>query len=794
MPNEIPVWKDSLTLAAEIAAWDHEKIGRLLSFAEMSQIAGGLLWFDDGDAIDRISDCIVLTEYANSVCKEISINSSIEPGHIKFAFFRSFYHTELFVDIGQSDLETIEDLLNNALINKLARSPIRLGRTLYDRYNNNFTIDRVDHLSQGDTERLLSDTEQGVYQYGYDLTGPLGIVKSQEIRRFYASNSIPLWHCDNIGCQHLHKVSLSDRHGHIVELINQIDSYCNKVSGSPSQWSAAMGNVSDEFIDPDYGDLFIIVQEQFSKSEKSAILSDLLDKEESRIALWTTVKDKIKKARYSKPRSEFINQLSEEEISQLILTCTNDDIIKTIDNLIRSDVIVVPATEIRASKTGVTSINSRCEVSSLGIRSFSQNPIAKMAELIWDAYDEAELLGELSWRALKSAGTATPGTVLQYLNSKSPYEAVLELVLSSSEVTQYIMSMICLELYGGEPNEVIADRVLWKFGFSVPRYGKEYPTLLRNLDGFRSVLLGKSTPFDEVAREHIRSSGVNLFVNLEHFLESLIAYNVWLFQNDHFEDRFVFEPCKSVESVAKTLGYVAEFSWNERGGNTLGVLLVYLAESVKWMEGLKKLDLEEFKRPEEDYPHYAYPDDNLFPFHFKQFWANCDKTELSKYIDAYVDVANIFLRSELASVRNGLDHYRVPSRFPTLDSMTACESRLRQAVSAAEIKGLYPKIWWMKTRLFDVTGRYEETMADQLGCEIKLSYPTVLKAIKEVNFGMPALIPYGNLLGQANSSIVFEIKEESHYSIIWKDYPIRRADLPKFDPSEDRAGVEKVGK
>ncbi len=794
MSNEIPVWKNSVTLAAEIADWDREEADRLLAFIYMSRLAGGLLWFDDGEAIEQISECIVLTDYANSVWAKLAIDNDTDRSNVKFAFFRSFYHTDLFVDIKDSNFVRIREIFDSALKTKAARSPVRFGRVLYDRYNNNFHVERVDHLSQADTERLLLDTEQGVYQYGHDLIGPLGIIKSQEIRRFYANTTIPLWHCDNIGCQHLHGVSLSDRQGHIAELVNKIESYCKKVSGSPSQWSVAISNVNDEFVDPDYGDLFIIIQEQFSKPERSAILSDLLDKDDSNAKLWEIIKARIKRSRYSKPRSEFINGLSAEEVSQLILSCDNYNIIQAIDSLIRSDVIVVPATEIRVSKTTITSIESRCDVSSLGMRSFSQNPIARMAELIWDAYAEAGILGELSWRALKSAGAATPGTVLQYLNSKSPREAVLELILSSSDVTQYVLGMICLELYDNEPNEVIADRILWKFGFSVPRYGREYPTLVRNLDSFRSVLLGQQAPFDEAAREQIRSSGVNLFVNLEHFLESLIGYNIWLLNNDHFEDRFVFESRKFIEAVGQVIGQVNEFSWNEAGGNTLGVLLVYLAESVKWMESLKRLDSEGYQREEGEYPHYAYPGDTLFPFHFKSFWANCDRTELSKYVDAYVDVVNIFLRSDLASVRNGLDHYRVPPRFPTLDTMTACESRLRQAVSSAEIKGLYPKIWWMKTRLIDVTGRYEETLVDQLGCEIKLSYPAILKAIKEVGFGEPALIPYGNLLGQANSSIIFEIKEESHSSTMWKDYPIRRGDIPKFDPLEDGGGVEKAGK
>ncbi|SEL11710.1 hypothetical protein SAMN05216382_1526 [Sphingomonas palmae] len=784
MNSDNPMWKNSVTLRKQLDEWTDDNIASLASLYNVSLIFGGLLWSDDVNTLNEIADCISLTPYAEGVWQSCPIDVTASPYLAKLAFFQSFYHTDLFVDVIATDFKRIREIVDASIKGKIARSPSRFGRSLYDRYNSMFDMLRADHLSVSDTERLLNSTDQGVYQYGNDVLGPLGLLNSPETRNFRASRSLPLWHCDNVGCNHLHDVSLSDHQGQLRQVINQIDSYCDRVMGPPSHWSAAISMKSDEYIDDDYGDLFIIIQEQFSKEERIALLSELLDRPDPKELLWPIIKSSFKKTEYQKPRSDFLAAISSEHINHLILVNDNIDLIFSIDSLIKIDAIIVPSTEVRRARTNHSSLSSRCEISSLGIRSAGINPIIKTAQIVWEAYDENGSLSELSWRALKAAGPATPGTVLQYLNAKSPKEAISDLVLCSSEISQYIMNSLIIELYDDETNDALSDRILWKLGFDVPRYGREHSNLLRNLDLFRDVLIEQSGPLDEIAREKIRSSGVNLFVHLENFLENLISYNVWLFSNDHYNDSFIYKYRLALECVPKVIGPIGDTSWNPLGGNTLGVLLSYLSASLTWMEGLLKSDPLAIKRPDEDYPHYSHADDKLFPFHYTEFWGNSDKTELARYIDAYKDATNSFLRSGLAAVRNGIDHYRAPERFPTVESMLLCEMKLRQAVFSTDVKGIYPKTWWMNNRLYDSNGRYEETLFDQSGKITKLSYPTVLKGIREITFGEAAIIPHGNLIGQSNSSIVFVVREESHASKMWDNYPARKGPEPKFDPQE----------
>jgi hypothetical protein len=783
------VWRNSTTLRAEIDPWASDEIEHLLELSHLSQICSSILWSDDQLITDEICESITLSDHARKILAEVPDLQNFPGKTATLAFFISFYHLDIFIDINKSSATEIADVLSKHLSSGRIKIASRFGRRLYDKYNKDFNLPRADHLSVESTALLLRDTEQGVYQYGYNITGPLGILQSQEARRVRGSRKVPLWHCDNIGCNHLHEVALSDYSVPLRRAVSLIESHAENTMGPPSHWGAVMAVMKDDLLDDRYGDLFIFLQEQFSRGEKSLILLGLLGRETCKASIWDLIKFHFNKQEYSKPPADFVGTLSDEHLSQIIFSCSNEDIIATIDGLINKGDIAIPSTEVRLARTRLSESEATCAVSSLGIRSSEANPIVRMATAIWFAYDDADSLTELSWRALKAAGPATPGMVLQYLNSRSPREAVNELILCSSDITQFIKDILIIELHDDEDAAHLCDRLLWKFGFDVPRYGKEYQNLVRNLDIFRDELSQQSHPFSELTREKIRSSGVNLFVHLENFLEIMISYNVWLFSKDHFEGKFIYEPKEAIAAVGSVIAVSDDILWNSSGSNTLGVLLSYLAASVKWLESLFAQNQEMVSRPPSHYPHYSSEDDNLFPFHNMPFWANCDQSELRNYVSGYSEVASAFLRSELALVRNGLDHYRAPDKFPSLEKMMICEMQLRQAAFSADAKSFFPKTWWMQTRLYNLNGQYEEMFMDQSRRELRLSYPTVLKGIREVTFGIPTIIPHGNLLGQANSSVIFSIKEQSEASLMWSDYPYRRPDAQLFEQNEPSTEV-----
>src|SRR4051794_38875961 len=83
------------------------------------------------------------------------------------------------------------------------------------------------------------------------------------------------------------------------------------------------------------------------------------------------------------------------------------------------------------------------------------------------------------------------------------------------------------------------------------------------------------------------------------------------------------------------------------------------------MNSLPQSDRQVLARPDEDLPHYSDDQQIPFPFRHKALWADADLAELRRYIDGYSGVVKLLQRSNLAYVRNGIDHSREEHKFPS---------------------------------------------------------------------------------------------------------------------------------
>lgn len=164
-------------------------------------------------------------------------------------------------------------------------------------------------------------------------------------------------------------------------------------------------------------------------------------------------------------------------------------------------------------------------------------------------------------------------------------------------------------------------------------------------------------------------------------------------------------------------------------------------------------------------------------------WANADPSELERSIRYFREFANLVLRSEMASVRNGLDHFRKPADFPSVNAMLACESRVRQAVETADVRRFAPKRWWLTRRERNYWGQVVEIFGDERRNEVEARYPSVLMGLREAGYGEAVVIAPGNLLGEANATIMFKVQEESAYLDMWKNYPARPVAAESPEPA-----------
>ncbi len=223
------------------------------------------------------------------------------------------------------------------------------------------------------------------------------------------------------------------------------------------------------------------------------------------------------------------------------------------------------------------------------------------------------------------------------------------------------------------------------------------------------------------------------------------------------------------------------FFWSKDGGNTLGVLLLYLSKTINWVSSLTDCSRSEFNRAESEFPHYTSDTSTPFLFRHTQLWADADLNELKIYTERFSSISKLILQANLAEIRNGIDHHRDESSFPDNDKMLACSSRLQQAFESADINRFFPKYFWLATRESTRFGVIKYTYHEHAGRELVIYGPPSASGLPSKIYRDPVIIAPFNLLGYPNSQIIFKAKESSPYSDYWNGYPRRRKIKPSVD-------------
>lgn len=710
----------------------------------------------------------------------------IPPETALYALFGHFFHHDFLIDLDRSDLDAVRNVLNDEMMAGRIKYPYRFGRTIYDRFNNSVRHDRTDFLEHEEVAQLLSDTPHGVYQVGTLLSGPLGFLTSQEARFLPPNLLLPLWHCSDTGCSQLHYVTLRPPPIPLTRAYGELETILVREDGPESEWEGSVMRLHRHNRWPrgrPYFDLPALIGDSVFGDERTALVEAALAGSEGpflRAVLGTPPR---KRRTAEGTARQVAERLGEADQLQLLLLLSDQQLIHLLDRAAWSTGLTLPPQEVRTPKLSpprLRSLDASAELSVFGVRAARPVPLASFVSSIWDSYEKRGVLDELGWRLTRRVGQPDRSTLADYLRQHDPAEAVRELILSSMPITLLMAEKLELELRQEDSVDALIERFLWKAGFNPSRYDGEYSRLRARLIQFNEVLLKTGIVRDEGDREAIRSVGVNLFVSVEHFLEQLIAFNTWLLASDHFGGtHFRYEPTQAVALVGSVLGSdvaVGDFrvAWNRDGGNTLGVLMQYLSRLSEWMSRLPDADRSQIARPEREFPHYAADPERPFPFRHTALWADSNTSELRRFVEGFNSISIQLARSNLAGIRNGLDHQRDAAGFPSVDEMLASVARMRDAFDLADVGRYIPKIYWMTRVTTDRYGRVEYQLEDYMGRSLTLHGPTLVRGNYVPQREAPVIVAPGNLLGQPNAELGFAPSAESPYSDYWKGYPRRR--------------------
>jgi len=744
----------------------------------------------DYRANSRWPEMLTLTEGGQSHLELLTgIRDKFGEPDFYLALFGHFYHHDLIFDWKQCDITAIGHLLDNELRDRSCLLPHRFGRYLYDRFNDMGTADRTDHLLPEQVADLLRDAPQGVYQCFGFVSGPLGLLRSQEFRYLPPSLSLPLWHCSDTGCNALHGVSLRPPSIPLVKALQEIAKTFDDTLGPAAEWELPLARrhrntALDDFEQGRrYNDLPVLLAETIIGAERTELVARALRTDHAGSIRGAIVRATGSERIAAGSPEDVAERLGTQEQLQLLLLLPDTDLIALVDKGAAQHQIKIPIGEVRQARQSPRRFahnDSESELSAFGLRSISDNPWATLVGIICRAYTSANLWDDLEWR-LRTAPEASVNEQLCALaRGRGPGWVVEELIFKSKPITEFVCREcdICVdEVLSAEPPPT--ERLLWKLGFNPPTFADHIPRLMNRLSRFTETLVTIGTLTSEEDRERIRGVGVNLFVSVEDFLERLISFNVWLLKSDHFLDKFRFEPAEARKGITEALGQElvdgdSIVRWKGEGGNTIGTLMRYLDESVRWMESLLEADKDVLLRLESDLPFFADNVNRRFPFRHLELWADADRSELGFYVERFRRIAKFLQQAQLACVRNGLDHHREESQFPSLDLMLGGVARLREGVEAADTQRYFPKLYWLENQSESQYGWKLYEFSDYASRRMALYGPRMVLGMPKIVFNSPWIIAPGNLLGTPNANLLFSFHQTTEYTQYWAGYPRRR--------------------
>lgn len=385
----------------EAALKEVPALDRLRDLFCLWKIWRNLIYPEGYTAPKELVDLVKWSAHATPVLEQFKDQRQDSPSDFALALLTCFYHHDLFVDWQETDTAGLRALLDHELRIRRARLPYRFGRTLYDRFNDPKVLKRTDHLQADEARLLLEDTPPGVFQIGSLLTGPLGLLDSQDSRYLPPSRTLALWHCSDTGCKALHSVKLLPPRIPAINWFDDIKNHLTESIGPASEWHSSLRDLARDKAGTEgrlYYDLPVILAEAIVGDERTTLLARALRGPNGDTLRKTLERSPRKKTDGLGTPEEMVTHYSPEEQHQLLLVLSDEHLVQLLDDAIIDDAIKVPIGECRTTKVRPPHAHHEdrpSAISSLGIRSYRKPAPANLVAEILSAYKEENQLTEL---------------------------------------------------------------------------------------------------------------------------------------------------------------------------------------------------------------------------------------------------------------------------------------------------------------------------------------------------------------------------------------------------------------
>ncbi|KDN56532.1 hypothetical protein [Flavobacterium seoulense] len=758
-----------------------EFINKFSSLFSIKLLLGRCIIDEKYELNPEFNDLIILTKSGQKIFdtiikKKISVD---KPQNIKLVIFLEFYHHDLFIDIEKININSIEIILDKEIKSKKIRYPWIYGRTLYDKYFKIFS-NQSKILSADETTKLLKDTPQGVFQVGKYIVGPIGLLKSENLRFNSPQRNVKLYHCSDSSCTAFHKTLLKT--ANLFELIqNEVDKLIPKEESS--EWNMVYSEtieIKNEYYDFDsLNEINLLIVNAFGKKELMLLMSNIINSSKS-------FREKLpKNENFVGSANSIVEKLDKAELYQLLLLEKDDVIVEYLEKMISLNEVVIPATEIREVKflntSGFYNISHQCN--KLGFRSVSNNNLAinRLNKLILDVNSDDSTKQILEWKLRFYEFETLKEKIEAYTRVTDPAKVVKETILSGPLQITKVFEKIYgnFELPNNEESENnLINKVLWKLGFDINIYPNTINDFWNKLEDFKDTVRSVKS-LNTFEKDKIRSSSVNLFVALEDILEQSLSFITWFLLSDHFlETKFKYDYETARHFMSKKLegqviGSNEPLRFDKNGKNTLFPLTEGFSALVQICDEIMSSSRDEYLRSKEELPSfYDKAQYTSFPFMHKILLLDLKSSNYQSIKENISEISSEFNKNSVLSIRNKLQHKR--DDFPsTAEILKACYT-IEEVVNKLEINSLWPNVYLFKTLNSDKYRRYNYAFEDYKGRAINLTPTSEFLGSKLIGISDPQIILPNVHIGNSLEVLRFKYNEPSEYLEYWKDYPLKK--------------------
>ncbi|TRZ38511.1 hypothetical protein CEQ21_24300 [Niallia circulans] len=732
-------------------------------------------------------EAICLSPLGEKVIKEL-FNEEIEKSGVK---------TEMKLAALVGSIQTID--INNTDIDKLLKSaheeikrerllfPYIFGRELYDKFYDLYN--QLDRLNYKETITLLKGSQNGVFQVDNLISGPFGLLISQENRNFMPLRPVPVHHCSDSSCQVLHITELSTIVSNISTYERKIREHLRNHPETNTIPKVSRLRATNQFDDNNLDELIVLLG-TFALEELQVLLGYLIDNFRNLRTYFPTDNEF---RRYWQGNGEKISsKLQHAECLQLIFLCKDLDIVESLEKLIYENKIHIPATEIRRPhfrRNFKRSFKITTECSKFGIRCVVKNgyteintALIRLKNLITMLYTDSNNLERLNWKLRNIHGDNFEEKIEKYLLSEDPKRILMNLIFDNPD---YVLKTFKYLKYGDfefpySPlkEDFVINKILWKLGFNSMNFPEYLSVFWKRHNQFQKTIKVNDIVSEE-DREVIRSAGVNYFVSLEEILDYSLSFITWSLLSDHYLDtNFVFNldsartfMVESINSYEYSISDSDFLVLDGEGKNTLYPLIkgfTVLAELCEKYLAEK----ENYKRPLSEYPYYHMKTDIYkFPFEYKITMLNINESEIKKLIDFLRDVTVILETNNISNVRNRIKHNRPINEFPTSEElMNTCEV-INQLIKGMENSGIMPQLYIYSGTEIDQYGRGEAKFKNYRDVPIQINNNSQFNRCGLPEYNVPQIIIPNIHIRNSIDKLRFHYQEKSLYSIFWENYP-----------------------